>query len=426
VVSAVFAALEEDVVFFKSTFDRKSASQSKSRIRSQSMWCSDALARLAIADVSIVLLGLLSHSLSTMMSLVPTLPMEGEHDALFESLASPNMSQYVSLVDVMASKKYSKRARIRQVNLKPSHIEMVANAVDFSASHIGTDEPAILDLMVETSSTAREHDVTTANQLEALKAAMLDYQGPASPAGSSSSSPENHDDRRGPGRPKGSLNKTHVPAWQTRERRRLRQKERREQARLDRAMEIERRRLEDPTFISPKRKVGRPRKVRDPVGELVNPSTVLEAVGMGIMEPHQGVSMGLSDMSGGMGLDMTVMGLDYQSDSASFAHTHGSDHHHDHLSQSHQLPHDMLAGHGHHLELQHHHHHDPDLEDSNMHQDGGVMQMLDMPNALDDMTVGVDEETNYLTYGSETYAYTLDAIERAHAAVRAEEERNGM
>jgi hypothetical protein len=383
--------------------------------------------RMAVADLITKFSGLLSQSLSAMVSLVPTLPMEGEHDALFESLISPHTSQYVSLVDVMASKNYSKRARTRRAIAKPSETEMMANAVVFSASHIVTDEPAILDLAGETLSISREHDVATANQLEALKAAMLDYQGPQSPAGSSSSSRENRDDRRGPGRPKGSLNKTHVPAWQTRERRRLRQKERREQARLDRAVEIERRRIEDPTFVSPKRKVGRPRKVRDPVGELVNPSTGLEEeVGLGILDQHQGVSMGLSDMSEGMGLDMTVMGLDYQSDSASFAHIHSGDHHHDHLSHSHQLPHDMLAGHGHHSELQHHHHHDPDLQDSSMHQDGGVMQMLDMPNALNDMTVGVDDETSYLTYGSETYAYTLDAIERAHAAVRAEEERNGM
>ena len=356
-----------------------------------------------------------------MISLVPTLPMEGEQDALFESLISPITSQYVSLVDVMASKNYTKRARTRQAIVKPSETGAVANAVDFAEPQIATDETAILDLMGEAgSSLSREHDVTTANQLEALKAAMLDYQGPPSPSDSSSSSPETRDDRRGPGRPKGSLNKTHVPAWQTRERRRLRQKERREQARLDRAMEIERRRMEDPTFVSPKRKVGRPRKVRDSVGELVGASTGLEdEVNLGILDQHQGVSMGLSDMSGGMGLDMTVMGLDYQSDSASFVHIHGDDHHHDHLSHSHQLPHDMLAGHE-------HHHHDPDLQDNSMHQDGGVMQMLDMPNALDDMTVGVDEETSYLTYGSETYAYTLDAIERAHAAVRAEEERNGM
>ena len=38
-VSAVLAALEDDAVYFKSTFDRKTVSRSKSRTHSQGMFC---------------------------------------------------------------------------------------------------------------------------------------------------------------------------------------------------------------------------------------------------------------------------------------------------------------------------------------------------------------------------------------------------
>lgn len=149
---------------------------------------------------------------------------------------------------------------------------------------------------------------------------------------------------------------------------------------------------------------------------------------------HEGVDVGMDlDMSTGMGLDMAAMGLDFQSDPAEFAHAHLShdhhdDHQHQHLGHDQRSEHDHLH-HDHHDLHHHHHHHDPHDTSDPMHTDDhGVLQMLDMPAGLDDMTVGVDEEeeTNYLAYGAETYAYTLDAIERAHAAVRAEEERNGM
>jgi hypothetical protein len=346
-----------------------------------------------------------------------------------------------------------------------------------------------------------EPDSTLPISLDALEAAVLDYQGtvdsPCSSSGNPSGNPEPtpNPNKRSRGRPKGSLNKSHVPAWQTKENRRIRQKERRELYRLQQAEESERRRREDPSYVSPKRRVGRPRKVREglgmgmdmdmgmgvAMGELLAGAGVTEdgvrlslmeeqqqehASGQQMLDPHihaheqtlhhhehdrgrgvhdhqeeshthghEGVDVGMDlDMSTGMGLDMAAMGLDFQSDPAEFAHAHLShDHHDDHQHQHQHLGHDQQSEHDHlhhdHHDLHHHHHHDPHDTSDPMHTDDhGVLQMLDMPAGLDDMTVGVDEEeeTNYLAYGAETYAYTLDAIERAHAAVRAEEERNGM
>ena len=397
------------------------------------------------------------HDLATLMSLVPTLPPEDDPDTLFESLVSPLNSQHVKLVDLIAKKKYSKRARVKRIVQVDTPQE-----ADFEI--VEAREDSVPDLeragTFPLHSPLLEADSVLPISLDVLEAAVLDYQAaPDSP--SSSAGPS----KRSRGRPKGSLNKTHVPAWQTKENRRIRQKERRELYRSQRIEEAERRRREDPSYISPKRRVGRPRKMRDAMGELLAGAGVTEdGVRMSMMEEqqlqeqqqeqehaldpsemqgihedgmqaalHEHVEMDHLDMSTGMGLDMAAMGLDFPSDPGEFAHAHlshghGEDHqtHHQHDEGDQQVVHDLM--HDHHHEHVHHHpqESDHDISVGTMHTHEGVMQMLDMPTGMGDMAVGVEEETNYLTYGAETYAYTLDAIERAHAAVREEEERNGM
>lgn len=389
------------------------------------------------------------------MSLVPTLPPEDEPDALFESLVSPTSSQHVRLVDLIAKKKYSARARVKravreEISEKVDDREVLKKQENALAGveQAGTYPP---------DSPLLETDSVLPISLDQLEAAVLDYQAtPESPGSSAGNS------KRPRGRPKGSLNKTHVPAWQTKENRRIRQKERRELYRVQRAEESERKRREDPSYVSPRRRVGRPRKTRDAMGELLAGAGVTEdGVRFSMMEgqevqtldttemhavheeelqshhreemmmhdhqeltthAHEDVGMDL-DMSTGMGLDMAAMGLDFQSDPADFgqlSHDHLDHHdHHEHHQQDQHVEHDHLHHHQQHHDASH------DASGLSMHADDGVMQMLDMPPEMGDMNVG-EEETNYLTYGAETYAYTLDAIERAHAAVREEEERNGV
>jgi hypothetical protein len=345
------------------------------------------------------------RSLSAMVSLVPPLTSDSFPDPPFDSFISPSPSHHVDLVDLMARNKYSKRGRTRQVLPSSRLTKMRANLGGLEVEERGSDLAGSgSNFSLQPPSPSGDQNPTASNHSEGPADPTRNPRPHPSPTPSVLSSGY-HEARRPPGRPKGSLNKTHVPAWQTREKRRLRQKERREQARLDQAMEMERRR-EDPSFVSPKRRVGRPRKVRDPMGELLAGAGVTEeGIRLSLMGQHEQVSMGLDNMNERMGLDMTVMGLDFEPDPTGYIHEGG------------HTQHD---------------HHDSHLQDSLMHQDDGVMHMLEMPSAMGDMVVGVEAETNYLTYGSDTYDYTLDemnaidAIERAHAAVRAEEERDQM
>jgi hypothetical protein len=164
------------------------------------------------------------------------------------------------------------------------------------------------------------------------------------------------------GRPPGVQNKTHVSPLQIKENRRLAQKARREKAREEAKREEEMMRELQPGWTRPGRRVGRPRK-------------------------NKGVGMGMG----------VVPELDQM-------------HHHQQVQHLQEHPHVTTEG-------EHHPHdpHDPAIVTAAGLEELG-MGMLDMENVF-------GPGGGY--GGDDSYAYTFDAIERAHAAVREEEERRG-